>query len=65
MIKCANYGGLIWTDGPSMLYLIFKGINNATRIGVSNLKDDIEKTTSSKFGNNFKELLVIMLHNHH
>ena len=40
-----------------MFYLIFKIINPATRIGVSNLKDEIEKSTLAKFGNNLKDLL--------
>ena len=48
-----------------MLYLLFKITNNATRSVVSNLKDDIEKTTLSKFGNNVKEVLVVKLQNHH
>ena len=40
-----------------MIYLIFKSINPYTSIGVYNLKDDIEKSTLSKFGNNVKDLL--------
>ena len=39
----SDAGGLIRNDGPTMLYPIFKIINPATRIGVSNLKDEIEK----------------------
>ena len=35
-----------------MLYLLLKRINPATRIGVSNLKDEVEKATLPKFGNN-------------
>ena len=47
-----------------MLYPIFKNINPATRIGVSNLKYEIEKSTLAKFGNNAKELLDDMSSNY-
>ena len=40
-----------------MIYLIFKNIDPATRIGVSNLKYEIEKATLAKFVNNVKYLL--------
>ena len=40
-----------------MIYLIFKSINPDTRIAVSNLKDEIDKSTLAKFGNNIKYLL--------
>ena len=40
-----------------MLYPVFKSINPVTRIGVSNLKDEIEKSTLAKFSNNVKDLL--------
>ena len=40
-----------------MLYLVFKNINPDTRIGVSNLEYEIEKSILSKFGNNIKDLL--------
>ena len=43
-------------DGTTMFYLIFKNINPDARIGVSNLKYDIEKSTLAKFGNNIKDL---------
>ena len=57
-------GGYKWADarciinnhGRTMLYLLFKGINLATRIGDSNLKDEIDKATLSKFFNNAKDL---------
>ena len=39
-----------------MIYLLFKRINPATRIGFSNLKYEIEKETLDKFGNNVKDL---------
>ena len=44
-------------DVTTMLYLLFKIINPYTRIGVSNLKDETEKATLAKFGNNVKDLL--------
>ena len=40
-----------------MLYLILKIINPATRIVVSNIKDEIEKSTISKILNNVKDRL--------
>ena len=48
---------IISNYGSAMIYLIFKIIKPGTRIGVSNLKDDIEKSTLSKFGSNKKYLL--------
>ena len=53
----ANTGAIMSNDGPTMIYLIFKGINSSTRIGVLNLKYEIEKATLSNFGNNLKDLL--------
>ena len=41
----------------TILHLLFKSINTATRIGVSKLEYEIEKSTLSKFGNNIKEFL--------
>ena len=40
-----------------MIYLVLKGIRPATTIGVSNLIDEIEKSTRAKFVNNLKDLL--------
>ena len=40
-----------------MIYLIFKSINPYTRIGVSNQKDELEKSTLAKFVNNLEDLL--------
>ena len=37
----AEAGGVMSNDGPTMLYLIFKIIKPATRIGVLNIKDEI------------------------
>ena len=48
-----------------MFYLIFERINPSTRIGVSNLKDEIEKATLAKFGNNVKDLLDNMSSNNY
>ena len=39
------------------LYLLLNSINPDIRIGVPNLKDEIEKATIYKFGNNVKDLL--------
>ena len=55
---------LISNYGPTMICLIFKKINPSKRIGVSNIKDDIEKTTLAKFGNNVKDLLYDMSSNY-
>ena len=43
-----------------MIYLLFKIIKLATRIGVSNLKDETEKATLAKFGNDVKDLIYDM-----
>ena len=53
-------GRLIRNDGPNILYLIFKIINSATSIGVSNLKYEIEKATLANFGGKIKDLLYDM-----
>ena len=53
----AEAGGLIRNYGPTIIDLLLKIIKPATRIGVSNLKDEIEKATLAKFGNNEKDLL--------
>ena len=47
-----------------MIYRLFKSINPATRIGVSNLKDEIKKSPLSKFVNNIKDLLYYMYSNY-
>ena len=47
-----------------MIYLLFKSTKSATRIGVSNLKYEIEKSTLSKFGNNVKDLFDEMSSNY-
>ena len=44
-------------DGTTIIHLPFKSINPYTRIGVSSLNDEIEKSTLAKFGNNVKYLL--------
>ena len=46
-----------------MLYLSFKQINPDTRIGVSNIKDEIEKSTLDNFYNNEKDFLDDMSSN--
>ena len=52
--KWDDTGGILRNDIPTMIQLLLKIINTATRIGVSNLKDEIKKTTLAKFGNNLK-----------
>ena len=47
-----------------MLYLLFKIINSDTKIVVSNLKDEIDRSTLSTFGNNVKYLLDDMSSNY-
>ena len=49
-------GGLIRNDITTIIYLLFKTIKPSTRIGVYNLKYEIEKSTLANFGNNVKEL---------
>ena len=51
-------GGLISNGGLTMFYFLFKSINQYTRIGVSNLNDEIVKTNLAKFVNNVKYLLI-------
>ena len=47
-----------------MLYLLLKSINPATRIGGTNLKNEIKKATLDKFCNNVKDLLDDMSSNY-
>ena len=58
--ELADAGGLKSNYGPIMIYLLFKSINLATSIDVSNLKDEIRKATLDKLGNNVKCLLYNM-----
>ena len=55
----AYTGVLIRNDGLTMINLIFKSINPAIMISVSNLKYEIEKSSLAKFGNNVKPFLMI------
>ena len=55
--ECSDAGDMIRIYAHTILHLLFKSINPATRIGVSNLEYEIEKSTLSKFGNNIKDLL--------
>ena len=52
-----DYEVIIRNDGPTMLCLLFKLTNLATRNGVFNLKDVIEKAIQANFENNVKDLL--------
>ena len=47
-----------------MIYLLFKSVNTDESIGVSNLKDEIDKSTLAKSGNNIKDLLDDMSSNY-
>ena len=67
MLHCGVYewiddGGLKRKHGPTMIYLIFKGIIPATMIG--NLKYEIEISTLAKFEKNVKYLLDDMYSNY-
>ena len=53
----SDAGGMIRIYAHTILHLLFKSINPATRIGVSNLEYEIEKSNLSKFGKNIKDLL--------
>ena len=53
----AYTGGIKSNNGPTMIYLLLIRINPDMRIVVSNLKDEIERSTLAKFGNNMKDLL--------
>ena len=57
-------GGLIRSDGPTMLYIIFKTIKPATSVSVYDLKYEIYKATIANFGNNVKYLLSDMYSNY-
>ena len=57
LYECTDAGGLVRNYVPTIIYLIFKSINPDTRIGLSNLKDEIGKATIDKFGNNVKDLI--------
>ena len=68
-LHCTKYewrydGGIIRNDGTTMIYLIFKRINPATRIVFSNLKYEIDKATLAKFLSNKKDLLDYMSSNY-
>ena len=61
--ESAGSGVIISNYLPTILYLPFKIINPDTRIGVSNLKDEICKATQAKFVNYVKDLLDHMYSN--
>ena len=56
----ADNEGLIRTDEPTILHLLFKNISIKTIIGVSNFKKKIEKEKLTKFANNSKYILDYM-----
>ena len=53
----AYCGGLLSNYGTTAIYLLLKIINPDTRIGFSNLKDEIYKAILDKFGKNVKDIL--------
>ena len=53
-------GGIIRNDGPTMLYFLFKSTNPDTRMDVSNLKDESEKSTLDKFGCNIYKIFFMI-----
>ena len=55
--ELADAEDMISNYGPTMIYLLFKSTNPDKRIGVSNLKYEIEKSTLAKFDNNVKYIL--------
>ena len=59
-------GGIIskYKYEPIMFYILFKSINLATGIGLSNLKDKIVKETQANFFQNEKVLLGDMSSNY-
>ena len=54
MNELTHFRVIITNDVPTMPRLPFKIINPAKMIGVSNLKDGIEKSTIANFSNNVK-----------
>ena len=49
--------GLIRSDVPTVIHLLFKIVNPTSSIGVSNLKNEIEKETLARFGNDVKNII--------
>ena len=47
-------------DGPTILWWLFQTCKPSTRVGVSELKYDLRKATSSKFQHNVKSLTAYM-----
>ena len=54
----ADTRGLIINYGPNILYFLFKIINPATRIGIFNLNNEVDKENISKFIINLNTLLI-------
>ena len=50
-------GGIKSNNLPAMIYIIFESINPATRVGVSNIKNEIDRATLDNFFNDIKDLL--------
>ena len=52
------------SDEATIIYLLLIIINPETRMGVSKLKDEIEKETISKFDNNVNSIIDGMSSNY-
>ena len=53
-------GFIVRNDGHTVFCLIFRIINSDTRIGVSNLKYEIEKSNLAKFGPDNRDLNIFL-----
>ena len=47
-------------DGPTIIWILLQECNPSTRVGVSELKEDLRKATSSKFQHNVRKLTDYM-----
>ena len=49
-------------DGPPILWLLFQTCNSCSRVGIAELKEDLQNTTSTKFQNNIKQMTDHLKH---
>ena len=47
-------------DGPTILWILMQTCNPSTRVGVSELKEELRSATSAKFGNDIQKLTNFM-----
>ena len=59
-ISWKGTSGIVEEDGPTMLWLILNQCNPSTRVGVSELKEDMRRATSAKHKHNVKKLTDYM-----